>query len=64
MTALYFKSRKNFNDKSTWSKEQLPSDYTTEEVKQAAHLAGCEGYAIVSNFAQPNQQILTFKWFV
>lgn len=28
MTALYFKSRKNFKDKSTWKKEELPEDYT------------------------------------
>lgn len=28
MIALYFKSRKNFQDKSTWEKEELPKDYT------------------------------------
>lgn len=32
MTVLYFKSRKNFQDKSTWRKEQLPEDYTDKEV--------------------------------
>lgn len=61
--ALYFHSRKNFNDKSTWSKEQLPQDYSYQEVVQAAKLAGCEGYAIIDNQASPNNRIKEFKWF-
>lgn len=61
--ALYFHSRKNFNDKSTWSKEQLPQDYSYQEVAQAAKLAGCEGYAIIDDQASPNNRIKEFKWF-
>jgi len=59
--ALYFKSRKDFSNKSTWRKEKLPSDWTEGEIEQAAKLAGVEGYAIINldtNF------IDTFKWFV
>lgn len=33
LLALYFHSRKNFNDRSTWGKEQLPQDYSCQEVK-------------------------------
>ena len=28
-------------------REQLPQDYSCQEVAQAAKLAGCEGYAIM-----------------
>lgn len=59
--AFYFKSRKDFNNKRTWSKEKMPDDWTEEEVKQAAKLAGVEGYAI-KNFS--TNQVLAFKWFV
>lgn len=38
LLALYFHSKKNFNDKSTWGKEQLPQDYSCQEVAQAAKL--------------------------
>lgn len=38
LLALY--SRKNFNDRSTWGKEQLPQDYSCQEVAQAAKLVG------------------------
>lgn len=62
MTALYFKSRKNFQDKSTWRKEELPNNYTNKEVLDAAKLAGCEGVAIIANFGMINQQIKLFKW--
>ena len=58
-TILYFHSRKNFTDKSTWGKEQLPPDYTDEEIKEVCRLAGIEGYAIVEN-----NKVLTMKWFV
>ena len=64
LLALYFHSRKNFNDKSTWSKEQLPQDYSCQEVAQAAKLAGCEGYAIIDNEASPRNQVIEFKWFI
>ena len=64
MTALYFKSRKNFKDKSTWKKEELPEDYTNKEVLDAAKLAGCEGVAIIANFGKANHQVKLFKWFV
>ena len=64
MTALYFKSRKNFKDKSTWRKEKLPKDYTNSKVLDAAKMAGCEGVAIIANFGKTNQKIILFKWFV
>ena len=64
MTALYFKSRKNFHDISTWKKEELPKDYTNKEVLDAAKLAGCEGVAIIANFGKANQKVELFKWFV
>lgn len=57
--AIYFHSRKNMADTSTWRKERMPQDYTENEVAQAAKLAGCEGYAIVKN-----GQLRSFKWFV
>lgn len=57
--AIYFHSRKRMADTSTWGKEKMPSDYTEHEVAQAAHLAGCEGYAIVKD-----NQIKSMKWFV
>ena len=38
MTALYFESRKNFKDKSTWKIEKLPKDYTNSEVLDAAKM--------------------------
>ena len=63
LLALYFHSKKNFNDKSTWGKEKLPQDYPCQEVAQAAKLAGCEGYAIIDNEANPRNQIREFKWF-
>ena len=64
MTALYFKSRKNFQDKSTWRKEELPKDYTNSEVLDAAKIAGCEGVAIIANFGKTNQEVKLFRWFV
>ena len=63
LLALYFHSKKNFNDKSTWGKEKLPQDYSCQEVAQAAKLAGCEGYAIIDNKASSSNQIIEFKWF-
>lgn len=62
LLALYFHSRKNFNDRSTWGKEQLPQDYSCQEVEQAAKLAGCEGYTIIDNEASPRNQVIEFKW--
>lgn len=64
MTALYFKSRKNFKDKSTWKKEELLEDYTDKEVLDAAKLAGCKGVTIIANFGKANNQVKLFKWFV
>lgn len=64
MTALYFKSRKNFRDISTWIKEELPKDYTNKGVLDAAKLVGCEGVAIIDNFGKVNQQIKLFRWFI
>lgn len=58
-TILYFHSRKNFADKSTWGKEQLPPDYTDEEIREVCRLAGVEGYAIIEN-----NKVSTMKWFV
>jgi hypothetical protein len=58
---LYFSSRKNFGDKSTWSKEAYPSDASIPEVRRAAMLAGCEGFAIV-NFK--TKKTHHFEWFV
>lgn len=59
--ALYFKSRKNFEDKKTWSKEKMPPDWSEEEVKQAAKAAKVEGYAVM-NFDM--NEVYCFKWFV
>jgi hypothetical protein len=56
--AIYFHSRKRMADTSTWGKEKMPSDYTEQEVAEAARIAGCEGYAIVEN-----NQVKTMKWF-
>lgn len=64
MTALYFESRKNFEDKSTWKKEKLPKDYTNSEVLDAAKMAGCEGVAIIANFGKANQKVKLLIWFV
>ena len=64
MTALYFESRKNFKDKSTWKKEKLPKDYTNSEVLDAAKMAGCEGVAIIANFGKANQKVKLLIWFV
>ena len=56
--AIYFHSRKRMADTSTWGKEKMPSDYTEQEVAEAARIAGCEGYAIVKD-----NQVKTMKWF-
>lgn len=64
MTALYFESRKNFKDKSTWKKEKLPKNYTNSEVLDAAKMAGCEGVAIIANFGKANQKVKLLRWFV
>ena len=64
MTALYFESRKNFKDKSTWKIEKLPKDYTNSEVLDAAKGAGCEGVAIIANFGKANQKVKLLIWFV
>ena len=64
LLALYFHSRKNFNDTSTWSKEQSPPAYSYQEAAQAATLAGCEGYAIIDNQASLRNQVIEFKWFI
>lgn len=61
---IYFKSRKNLQDTSTWSKELLPSDYTINEIRQVCKIVGFEGYAIVENLGTENQQTIDFKWFV
>lgn len=61
---MYFKSRKNFKDKSTWKKEELPEDYTEKGILDAAKLAGCQGVAIIANFGKANHQVKLFKWFV
>lgn len=54
---IYFKSRSNMSDKSTWRKELLPDDTTIREVAMATKLGGCEGFAIVRN-----KELITFKW--
>lgn len=54
---IYFKSRANMSDKSTWRKELLPDDATIREIAMAANLGGCEGFAIVRN-----NEVLTIKW--
>lgn len=59
--ALYFKSRKSFADKKTWSKEKMPKDWTAEEVERAAMLAGAEGFAVMN---MDTQNVHVFKWFV
>ena len=64
MTALYFESRKNFKDKSTWKKEKLTKDYTNSEVLDAAKMAGCEGVATIANFGKANQKVKLLRWFV
>ena len=63
LLALYFHSKKNFNDKRTRGKEKLPQDYSCQEVAQAAKLAGCEGYAIIDNQASSRNRVIEFKWF-
>lgn len=62
--ALYFHSRKNFSDKSTWGKELLPVDYTENEVAKAAKVTGCAGYAIMDDSKPADNKVLSFKWFV
>lgn len=64
MTALYFESRKNFKDKSTWKIEKLPKDYTNSEVLDAAKMDDCEGVAIIANFGKANQKVKLLIWFV
>lgn len=54
---IYFKSRANMSDKSTWRKEPLPHDATIREIAMATKLGGCEGFAIVRD-----NEIITFKW--
>lgn len=61
--ALYFKSRKAFEDKKTWRKEKLPLGWTTDEVAQAAKLSGNEGFAII-HYKKSNFEIKAFEWFI
>lgn len=55
---VYFKSRKNFRDASTWAKEVCPKDATIDEIRQAAKLFGNEGFAVMKDgkaILEPNR---------
>lgn len=56
---IYFKSRKNMCDKSTWAKEVMPEDATLNEIRMATKFGGCEGFAIVD---RDMKQIYKMEW--
>ena len=56
---VYFKSRKNFRDTSTWAKEVCPVDATLSEIQQAAKLSGNDGFAIMKD-----GKAIHLEWFV
>ena len=58
---LYFASRKNFKDQSTWAKEVAPADYTLEEIREVSKLADKEGFAI---WNATQRKTVHMEWFV
>ena len=60
--ALYFKSRKHFSDKRTWSKEKMPNDWTKEELQEIAKLTGIQGYAVVTFVNGIINEIHILEW--
>lgn len=56
---LYFASRKNFKNPSTW--EVAPADCTLEEIREASKLANKEGFAI---FNETQGKTVYVEWFV
>ena len=58
---LYFASRKNFKNPSTWEIEVAPADYTLEEIRETSKLAGKEGFAI---WNETQSKTVYTEWFV
>lgn len=58
---LHFASRKNFLNPSTWAEEVAPADCTLEEIREAAKLAGKEGFAI---WNETQSKTVYTEWFV
>lgn len=56
---VYFKSRKNFRDTSTWAKEVCPADAKIDEIRQAARVFGNEGFAVMKD-----GKAIHMEWFV
>lgn len=59
MVILYFKSRANYRDTSTWAKEVCPKDATINEIRQAAKMFNNEGFAVMKN-----GKAIHMEWFV
>lgn len=56
---IYFKSRKDMRDTSTWAKEIMPKDATIDEIREATKLGGCEGFAIADRNIK---RIFVMEW--
>lgn len=57
---IYFKSRENYQDTSTWSKELLPSDFTLKEIREVCNLLKIEGFALTD---VSGSKIVHLEWF-
>lgn len=57
---IYLKSRANYHDVSTWSKELLPSDFTLKEIREVCNLLKIEGFALTN---ASGNKIVHLEWF-
>lgn len=45
---IYFKSRSNYKDISTWSKELLPNDFNLDELREVCKMVGLDGFGLTN----------------
>lgn len=55
---IYLKSRVNYHDVSTWSKELLPSEFSLKEIREVCNLLKIEGFAL-----SDGKEIIHLEWF-
>lgn len=45
---IYFKSRSNYKDASTWLKELLPNDFNLDELRKVCKIVGIDGFGLTN----------------
>lgn len=45
---IYFKSRANYKDTSTWAKEALYDEFSMDEIRQVCKIVGLDGFGLTN----------------